>query len=64
MKKLMMIAVMAVASASVAMAQSGTGFPEPPSDPAAVPIVESILGLLGIGGAYAIRLIRKKKNND
>ena len=28
MKKLMMLAVMAIASASVAMAQSGTGFPE------------------------------------
>ena len=40
MKKLMMLAVMAIASASVAMAQSGTGFPEVPSDPAAVPIVD------------------------
>ena len=42
MKKIMMTAVMVIASASVAMAQSGTGFPEVPSDPAAVPIVESL----------------------
>ena len=49
MKKLMMVAVMAIATASVAMAQSGTGFPE---------------ALFGIGGAYALRLLKKKKNND
>ena len=67
----MMLAVMAIASASVAMAQSGTGFPEVPSDPAAVPIVESLAAiveslaaLFGIGGAYALRLLKKKKNND
>ena len=64
MKKRMMTAVMAIASASVAMAQSGTGFPEVPSDPAAVPIVESLAALFGIGGAYALRLLKKKKNND
>lgn len=29
-----------------------------------VPIVESILGLLGLGGAYAWRLFRKKEKND
>lgn len=64
MKKLMMVAVMAIATASTAMAQSGTGFPEEPSDPAAVPIVESLAALFGIGGAYALRLLKKKKNND
>ena len=51
----MMTAVMAIVSASVAMAQSGTGFPD---------IVESLAALFGIGGAYALRLLKKKKNND
>lgn len=60
----MMLAVMAIATVSAAMAQSGTGFPEVPSDPAAVPIVESLAALFGIGGAYALRLLKKKKNND
>lgn len=64
MKKTMMIAVMAVASVGAALAQSGTGFPEVPSDPAAVPIVESLAALFGIGGAYALRLLKKKKNNN
>ena len=48
----MMLAVMAIASASVAMAQSGTGFPEVPSDPAAVPIVESLAAYLPILPQY------------
>ncbi|MBO5720330.1 MAG: hypothetical protein J6R61_02210 [Bacteroidales bacterium] len=29
-----------------------------------VPIVESILGLFGLGGAYAIRLFTKRKKNE
>lgn len=44
------------------------GFPEyEPSNPEgthkgeAVPIVESILGVLGLGGIYAWRLIKRKK---
>ncbi len=44
------------------MAQEG--FPNPPADPGAVPIVESILGLLGLGGVYAYRLFKKGKKED
>ena len=29
-----------------------------------VPIIESILGLLGLGGAYAIRLFSKKRKDE
>ncbi|MEG1574363.1 MAG: hypothetical protein RR293_00945 [Bacteroidales bacterium] len=37
-------------------------FPETPSNPnPTVPIVESIIGLLGLGGAYAWRLVTKKR---
>ena len=61
MKKAMITAVLALV-AGAAIAQSTSGFPPNPSDPAAVPIVESLAALFGIGGAYALRLIRKKKN--
>lgn len=45
-----------------------TGFPgKDPSNVNAtepgVPIVESILGLFGLGAVYAFKIIRKKKNN-
>lgn len=36
------------------------GLPDNPG----VPIVESIIGLLGLGGAYAWRLIAKKRKED
>ena len=62
MKKAMITAVLALV-AGAAIAQSTSAFPPNPSDPAAVPIVESLAALFGIGGAYALRLIRKKKNN-
>lgn len=61
MKKAMITAVLALVAVG-AMAQSTSAFPPNPSDPAAVPIVESLAALFGIGGAYALRLIRKKKN--
>lgn len=45
------------------MAESDSGWGGSPSDPVqTVPITESILGLLGLGGAYAWKLIRGKKN--
>ena len=31
---------------------------------APVPIIESIIGLLGLGGAYAIRLFSKKRKDE
>ncbi|MEG1574399.1 MAG: hypothetical protein RRY55_08995 [Bacteroidales bacterium] len=49
--------------ATTAIAQDG-GFPDPLPDPAGVPIVESILALLGLGGAYAVKLWRKKKSDN
>ena len=61
MKKIVLIAVAVLVTVSV-MAQST--FPNPPEDPGAVPIVESILGLLGLGAAYVFRLIKKGKKED
>ena len=61
MKKIALIAT-AVLVTATAMAQDG--FPNPPADPGAVPIVESILGLLGLGGVYAYRLFKKGKKED
>lgn len=64
MKKITLIATTVLITVS-AMAQDG--FPNSPADPgqdAAVPIVESILALLGLGGAYAYRLFKKGKKED
>ena len=61
MKKFTLLAVVLFVSASV-MAQET--FPGKPNDPGAVPIVESILGLLGLGGVYAYRLFKKGKKED
>lgn len=61
MKKITLLAVVLFVAAT-AMAQES--FPDKPSDPGAVPIVESILGLLGLGGAYAYRLFKKGKKED
>ena len=61
MKKFALIATTLLITVS-AMAQEG--FPNPPADPGAVPIVESILALLGLGGAYAYRLFKKGKKED
>jgi hypothetical protein len=61
MKKITLLAVVLFVATSV-MAQES--FPGKPSDPGAVPIVESILGLLGLGGAYAYRLFKKGKKED
>ena len=61
MKKITLITVAVIAATSV-MAQET--FPGAPADPGAVPIVESILGLLGLGGAYAYRLFKKGKKED
>ena len=61
MKKIALIAVAVLVTVSV-MAQAT--FPNPPEDPGAVPIVESILGLLGLGAAYVFRLIKKGKKED
>ena len=43
--------------------ESGLGNPGQEGD-APVPIIESILGLLGLGGAYAIRLFSKKRKDE
>ena len=61
MKKFTLLAVVLFVAAT-AMAQET--FPNAPADPGAVPIVESILGLLGLGGAYAYRLFKKGKKED
>ena len=61
MKKIALLTV-AVFVAASAMAQES--FPIPPSDPGAVPIVESILGLLGLGGVYAYKLFKKGNKED
>ena len=61
MKKITSLAVVLFVAAT-AMAQET--FPNAPADPGAVPIVESILGLLGLGGAYAYRLFKKGKKED
>ena len=61
MKKIALLTV-AVLVAATAMAQET--FPNAPADPGAVPIVESILGLLGLGGAYAYKLFKKGKKED
>ncbi|MBR4963573.1 MAG: hypothetical protein IKY54_06715 [Muribaculaceae bacterium] len=61
MKKITLLAVVLFVAAT-AMAQET--FPNAPADPGAVPIVESILGLLGLGGAYAYRLFKKGKKED
>ena len=61
MKKITLIVATVMITATV-MAQEG--FPNPPADPGAVPIVESILGLLGLGGVYAYRLFKKGKKED
>ena len=42
--------------------ESGLGNPGQEGD--TVPIIESILGLLGLGGAYAIRLFSKKRKDE
>ncbi|MBO8437485.1 MAG: hypothetical protein IAC54_01115 [Bacteroidetes bacterium] len=47
------------------MAENDGGWGGSPSDPApSVPIAESILGLLGLGGAYAWKLLRGKNRQD
>ncbi|MBQ7818076.1 MAG: hypothetical protein IJ341_00095 [Bacteroidales bacterium] len=61
MKKIILMSAMVLVTISV-MAQST--FPQPPEDPGAVPIVESILGLLGLGGVYVYRLFKKGKKED
>ena len=61
MKKITLL-VMSVLVVTIAMAQEV--FPSAPADPGAVPIVESILGLLGLGGVYAYRLFKKGKKED
>ena len=61
MKKITLLAVVLFVAAT-AMAQET--FPNAPADPGAGPIVESILGLLGLGGAYAYRLFKKGKKED
>lgn len=61
MKKFALV-VSAVLVTASAMAQ--TDFPGAPADPGAVPIVESILGLLGLGGVYVYRLFKKGKKED
>ena len=43
--------------------ESGLGNPGQEGD-APVPIIESIIGLLGLGGAYAIRLFSKKRKDE
>ena len=35
-----------------------------PGNPGAVPIIESILGLFGLGGVYAWRLFSKKRKGE
>ena len=40
------------------------GNPNPNPDPEDVPIVESILGLLGLGSAYAWRLFSKNRRKE
>ena len=61
MKKITLLVVLVFVAVS-AMAQET--FPNAPADPGAVPIVESILGLLGLGGVYAFRLFKKGKKED
>ena len=61
MKKITLLVVLVFVAVS-AMAQQT--FPNAPADPGAVPIVESILGLLGLGGVYAYRLFKKGKKED
>lgn len=61
MKKFTLLVVLVFVAVS-AMAQDT--FPGAPADPGAVPIVESILGLLGLGGVYAYRLFKKGKKED
>ena len=40
------------------------GDDEDPGNPGEVPIIESILGLLGLGGAYAWRLFSKNRKDE
>ncbi|MBO5721012.1 MAG: hypothetical protein J6R61_05765 [Bacteroidales bacterium] len=61
MKKIALLVTLVFVAVS-AMAQET--FPGTPADPGAVPIVESILGLLGLGGVYAYRLFKKGKKED
>lgn len=62
MKKGLLLIIMVIAATTAVFAQES--FPDPLPDPNGVPIVESIVGLLGLGGAYAVKLWRKRKNQD
>ncbi len=42
----------------------GLGDQENPGNPNEVPIIESILGILGLGGAYAWRLFSKGRRKE
>lgn len=60
MKKTILALALVLVATSV-MAQADGGFPDQPGDPNGVPIIESIVALLGLGGAYVVRLVRKNK---
>lgn len=62
MKKSFIIAALITLAAAPAMAQGG--FPDSPADPNGVPIIESIVALIGLGGAYVARLIRKNRKGN
>ena len=44
--------------------KKGFGDEKDPGNPGAVPIIESILGLFGLGGVYAWRLFSKKRKGE
>lgn len=68
MKKII-LAILLLSAPFVAESQKTRGFPEQfPDQPnnigSPVPIVESIIGLLGLGGAYAWRIAKKNKKEN
>ena len=60
-RSMLLLSLLLVCTVSV-MAQDS--FPDPLPDPNGVPIVESLVALLGLGGAYAVKLWRGKKKRD
>lgn len=62
MKRTATILTLILVSITPILAQEG-GFPNQPADPNGVPIIESIVALLALGGAYTVRLIRNNRQN-